>query len=93
MEATTASESIIYINNEDQTGCGSNLFPDICYLDDWPMPGDSPPPWLPPNARTFKCPRWLPPRCHLPSLVPRRDFPRLARAGKGEIDAPQAATR
>jgi len=55
-----------------------SAFADCGYLDSWPLPGEPAPPWLPPNARTHKAPRWLPPRCHLPALVPRRDFPRLA---------------
>jgi hypothetical protein len=53
---------------------------DCSYIDDWPLPGDPAPHWLPPNARLHKPSRWLPPRCHLPALVPRRDFPRLAPA-------------
>jgi hypothetical protein len=56
-------------------------FPADCgYLDTWPLSGDPLPPWLPPNARTHKPARWLPPRCHLPALVPSRDFPRPAPA-------------
>jgi hypothetical protein len=84
-DAVTFSVGTIYILDTRTTGSQSSdrldlALPDTGYIDDWPLTGDPPPPWLPPNARLHKPSRWLPPRCHLPALVPRRDFPRLAPA-------------
>jgi hypothetical protein len=83
-ESLTAARCVIYIDSEESTASDRTLpdiarldlaLPDTGYVDDWPLTGDPPAPWLPPNARTHKPARWLPPRCHLPALVPRRDFP------------------